>query len=172
MIKKIQGLRKYTDCSMPTTEADHYQKVQVCGYNRALADVVKLLEVENRHNKNIDAEAELLKMLHEETTKLIPCPMGIDAEEEIRKAALIDYKKQTTYDSGFNRQKGFIEGARWALNRLAVVLLFVVLSSCGTTHVGFDINWTEVWKVVGFIALGALIVIGIIAYYFKDYRPY
>lgn len=35
--------------------------------------------------------------------------------DEIKKAAAEDYQKQTTYDNAYDRQKGFIEGAKWAI---------------------------------------------------------
>jgi len=40
------------------------------------------------------------------------------SENDIKKAALEDYQKQTKYDNAYNRQKGFIEGAKWAMRLL------------------------------------------------------
>jgi hypothetical protein len=42
MINKIKGLRKYTDCSMPSNEAERINKAEVSAYNQAIEDVVKL----------------------------------------------------------------------------------------------------------------------------------
>jgi hypothetical protein len=39
-------------------------------------------------------------------------------EEEIKQAAKSDYDRQTKYDNAYDRQKGFIEGVKWAQNRL------------------------------------------------------
>jgi hypothetical protein len=38
------------------------------------------------------------------------------------------------------------------------------------THVEFDINWIETLKALGWILLGALIVVLIIAYVFRNFR--
>jgi uncharacterized membrane protein YraQ (UPF0718 family) len=40
------------------------------------------------------------------------------------------------------------------------------------THVEFDINWSEVGKVVAYIAIGAFIAVAIIAYIFRNFKPY
>jgi hypothetical protein len=42
MLDKIKGLKKYTDCSMPTNENELRQKESVAGYNQAIEDVVKI----------------------------------------------------------------------------------------------------------------------------------
>lgn len=39
-------------------------------------------------------------------------------ESEIKKAAKEDYDKQTKYDNAYDRQKGFVEGAKWVISRL------------------------------------------------------
>ena len=49
-------------------------------------------------------------------------------------------------------------------------LLCAVFSSCGTTHIEFTIQWAEVWKTIGLIVLGAIIVIVILAYLFRNFR--
>ena len=36
----------------------------------------------------------------------------------------------------------------------------------------FTINWTEVLKAIGYIALGICIVLGVIAYLFRNFRIY
>lgn len=38
--------------------------------------------------------------------------------EDIEKAALEDYQKQTKYDNAYDRQNGFIEGAKWTLRMI------------------------------------------------------
>lgn len=45
MINKIKGLRKYTDCSMPSNEAERINKAEVSAYNQAIEDVVKLFSI-------------------------------------------------------------------------------------------------------------------------------
>ena len=40
------------------------------------------------------------------------------SESEMKQAAKEDYDKQTKYDNAYDRQKGFIEGAKWVINRL------------------------------------------------------
>lgn len=45
MINKIKGLRKYTDCSMPSNEAERINKAEVSAYNQAIEDVVKLFAI-------------------------------------------------------------------------------------------------------------------------------
>jgi ABC-type nitrate/sulfonate/bicarbonate transport system substrate-binding protein len=63
---------------------------------------------------------------------------------------------------------------KFSINRLALafasVLLCTVFSSCGTTHIEFTIQWVEVWKTIGLIVLGAIIVIVILAYLFRNFR--
>jgi hypothetical protein len=39
-------------------------------------------------------------------------------ESEMKLAAKEDYDKQTKYDNAYDRQKGFIEGAKWVISRL------------------------------------------------------
>ena len=46
MINKIKGLRKYTDCSMPSNEAERINKAEVSAYNQAIEDVVKLFAIQ------------------------------------------------------------------------------------------------------------------------------
>lgn len=52
------------------------------------------------------------------------------------------------------------------------VLLCTLISSCGTTHIGFTIQWAEVWKTIGLIVLGGIIVIAILLYLFRNFRVY
>lgn len=47
MIKKIEGLRKYTDCSMPSNEQQRIEKAECAAYNQAIDDVVKLFSIHN-----------------------------------------------------------------------------------------------------------------------------
>ena len=54
----------------------------------------------------------------------------------------------------------------------AYVLLAVVFTSCGTTEIGFIVDWSEVWKTIGLIVLGAVIVIAIILWLFRNFRVY
>jgi hypothetical protein len=44
MRNKIEGLTKYTDCSMPTTEKDRIQKEKIYSYNEAIQDVLDLID--------------------------------------------------------------------------------------------------------------------------------
>ncbi len=57
---------------------------------------------------------------------------------------------------------------KFLINRLtlafASLLLCAVFSSCGTTHVEFDINWLGIFKTIGLIAIG--ILIGFIVLYY------
>jgi hypothetical protein len=39
-------------------------------------------------------------------------------EAEIKQAAKEDYGRQRKYDNAYDRQKGFIEGVKWAIKRL------------------------------------------------------
>tara|TARA_R110002167_G_C12171732_1_gene603580 strand:- start:56 stop:316 length:261 start_codon:yes stop_codon:yes gene_type:complete len=45
MLDKIKGLKKYTDCSMPTNENELREKESVAGYNQAIEDVVKIFSI-------------------------------------------------------------------------------------------------------------------------------
>ncbi len=45
MLDKIKGLKKYTDCSMPTNENEIREKESVAGYNQAIEDVVKIFSI-------------------------------------------------------------------------------------------------------------------------------
>ena len=45
MINKIKGLKKFTDCSMPSNEIERIQKAEVASYNQAIDDVVKLFAI-------------------------------------------------------------------------------------------------------------------------------
>ena len=45
MLDKIKGLKKYTDCSMPTNNNELRQKESVSGYNQAIEDVVKIFSI-------------------------------------------------------------------------------------------------------------------------------
>lgn len=47
MIDKIKGLRKYTDCSMPSNEQQRIEKAECAAYNQAIEDVVKLFAIHN-----------------------------------------------------------------------------------------------------------------------------
>ncbi len=40
------------------------------------------------------------------------------------------------------------------------------------TEINFTINWVEIFKIVGYVSLGAAIAIGVFIYVFKDWRPY
>jgi hypothetical protein len=40
------------------------------------------------------------------------------SDEEIEKAASDDYKKQTKYDDGYDRKKGFKAGVKWVMSIL------------------------------------------------------
>lgn len=59
-------------------------------------------------------------------------------------------------------------------NRLSYImvglLLCCILSSCGITHIEFTIQWSEVWKTIGLIALGAAVVVVIVIWMIKDFR--
>ena len=46
--------------------------------------------------------------------------------KDIKKAALEDYQKQTKYNNGFDRQKGFIEGAKWAEKQVKNLIILDV----------------------------------------------
>ena len=59
MINKIKGLIKYTDCSMPSNEAERINKAEVSAYNQAIEDVVKLFAI-----PDVVGRSELLKFLN------------------------------------------------------------------------------------------------------------
>jgi hypothetical protein len=44
-LDKLIGLKKFTDCSMPTTEQDRVDVAGVVGYNQAIDDVMNLLDI-------------------------------------------------------------------------------------------------------------------------------
>jgi hypothetical protein len=56
MLDKIKGLKKYTDCSMPTNNNELRQKESVSGYNQAIEDVVKIFSI-----YDVSQRSELLK---------------------------------------------------------------------------------------------------------------
>ena len=56
MIKKIEGLKKYTDCGMPSNEKQRIEKAECAAYNQAIEDVVKLFSMHNV----VDTEGQLL----------------------------------------------------------------------------------------------------------------
>jgi len=53
---------------------------------------------------------------------------------------------------------------------IAAVLLSLILQSCGKDHIEFTIVWSEVWKAVGYVALGIIIMLGIIIYIFRNFK--
>lgn len=44
MIKEIQGLRKFTDCSMPSNEKERINKAEVDAYNQAINDAIEIVK--------------------------------------------------------------------------------------------------------------------------------
>ena len=60
MLDKIKGLKKYTDCSMPTNENELRQKESVAGYNQAIEDVVKIFSI-----YDVSQQRELLAFVEE-----------------------------------------------------------------------------------------------------------
>lgn len=42
------------------------------------------------------------------------------SEDAIKKAAKDDFKEQTKYDNAYDRQKGFIQGAKWAIKQIKI----------------------------------------------------
>jgi hypothetical protein len=64
MLDKIKGLKKYTDCSMPTNENEIREKESVAGYNQAIEDVVKIFSIYDVSN-TLKAYAEW-----QDTTKI------------------------------------------------------------------------------------------------------
>jgi hypothetical protein len=64
MLDKIKGLKKYTDCSMPTNENELRQKESVAGYNQAIEDVVKIFSI-----YDVSQQRELLLAYHRYLTK-------------------------------------------------------------------------------------------------------
>lgn len=59
MINKIKGLRKYTDCSMPSNEEERLHKAEVSAYNQAIDDVVKRLQTDNSEITFSDIELNI-----------------------------------------------------------------------------------------------------------------
>lgn len=59
-----------------------------------------------------------------------------------------------------------------SINRLtlacASLLLCAVFSSCGTTHIEFDIKWLKVFKFLGLLVIGAIIGALIVAIFGED----
>jgi hypothetical protein len=60
MIKEIQGLRKVTDCSMPSNEKERIHKAETNAYNQAINDVVEL--VKNCSIPNVVGRSEQLPL--------------------------------------------------------------------------------------------------------------
>lgn len=60
MLDKIKGLKKYTDCSMPTNENELRAKESVAGYNQAIEDVVKIFSI-----YDVSQQRELLQAFQE-----------------------------------------------------------------------------------------------------------
>ena len=58
MINKIKGLRKYTDCSMPSNEKERLHKAEVSAYNQAIEDVVKLFTIPDVVGQSEQLKAE------------------------------------------------------------------------------------------------------------------
>jgi hypothetical protein len=58
MLDKIKGLKKYTDCSMPTNNNELRQKESVSGYNQAIEDVVKIFSI-----YDVSQRSELLQKI-------------------------------------------------------------------------------------------------------------
>jgi hypothetical protein len=44
MIKEIQGLRKFTDCSMPSNEKERIHKAEIAAYNQAINDAIEVVK--------------------------------------------------------------------------------------------------------------------------------
>jgi len=53
---------------------------------------------------------------------------------------------------------------------ISAVLLSLILQSCGKTNIEFTIVWSEVWKAAGYVALGIVIMLGIIIYIFRNFK--
>lgn len=83
-------------------------------------------------------------------------------------------RRQGIRSTNFQLKNKFQMKHKFSINRLALafanVLLCAVFSSCGTTHIEFTIQWAEVWKTIGLIVLGAVIVIAILIYLFRNFR--
>lgn len=62
MIKEIQGLRRFTDCSMPSNENERIHKAETAAYNQAINDVIEL--VKNCSIPNVSGRSEQLKCYH------------------------------------------------------------------------------------------------------------
>ena len=45
MLEEIKGLKKITDCSMPTDEKERIEKAECAAYNEAINDVIKVLDL-------------------------------------------------------------------------------------------------------------------------------
>ena len=69
MIKKIKGLRKYSDCSMPSNEKQRTEKAECAAYNTAIDDVLKLFAIPVVRNCPIcSAEMKGIKLTHYKCT--------------------------------------------------------------------------------------------------------
>jgi len=44
MIKEIQGLIKFTDCSMPSNEKERIHKAEIAAYNQAINDTIEVVK--------------------------------------------------------------------------------------------------------------------------------
>jgi hypothetical protein len=74
--------------------------------------------------KGTDLMYDMKEYLSEELKKYENLPVvviGMDTSkkipslEEIKQAAFQDYDNQTKYDNAYDRQKGFVEGAKWVI---------------------------------------------------------
>jgi hypothetical protein len=59
MIKDIQGLRKFTDCSMPSNEKERIHKAEIVAYNQAINDAIEI--VKNCSIPDVVGQSERLK---------------------------------------------------------------------------------------------------------------
>lgn len=85
-----------------------------------------------------------------------------------------DLRRQRIRSTNFQLKNKFQMKHKFSINRLAFafasVLLCAVFYSCETTHIEFTIQWAEVWKTIGLIVLGAVILIAILLYLFRNFR--
>jgi len=71
MIDKIKGLRKYTDCSMPSNEQHRIEKAECAAYNQAIEDVVKLFAIPDVSNNEVKLKSLLEKLLEENMCSVV-----------------------------------------------------------------------------------------------------
>lgn len=92
----------------------HIRRFNESNENFNISDVRSSKTPEDRLEEYVDNNVATQKL-----NKPFITPQSLLIQKlEIKQAAKEDYDKQTKYDNAYDRQKGFIEGVKWAMKRL------------------------------------------------------